>query len=133
MTRERIATLTASIGAGLLLGTAGFHLSAYGSITAQTAPTQQPLVAALWIAGGASLIIAGLLTIAVTPVFIVRRRALLAIGALTPLSIAVLQVAFLGFLPATALLLLDAVVLLGAGELGRALQPLPVVRPKEAV
>jgi hypothetical protein len=68
------------------------------------------------------LLISALLTIAVTPLFIVRRRALLGIAALTPLSIAVLQIVYLGFLPPTALLLLDVLVLLAAGELGRARQ-----------
>jgi hypothetical protein len=82
-------------------------------------------MSALWVAGGASLIIAALLAIAATPLFIVRRRALLAIAALTPVSIAAVQIGYLGFLPPTALLLLDAAVLLVAGELGRGSQPRP--------
>ena len=131
MTKERGATLTAAIGAGLLFGTAGFHFSAYSSVLAQAPTDLQPLVAALWVAVGASLIISALLAVAVTPLFIVRRRALLGIAALTPLSIAVLQIAYLGFLPPTALLLLDAAVLVAAGELGRARQPLPLPRHHE--
>jgi hypothetical protein len=79
----------------------------------------------LWVAVGVSLILAALLVVAVTPTFIVRRRALLTIAALTPLSIAILQVAYLGFLAPTALLLLDTVVLVAAGELGRATQSAP--------
>jgi hypothetical protein len=86
-------------------------------------------MSALWVAGGASLIISALLAVAVTPLFIVRRRALLGIAALTPVSIAVVQIAYLGFLPPTALLLIDAAVLVVAGELGRAHQPRPVPRP----
>ena len=82
-------------------------------------------MAALWVAGGVSLIIAALFVVAVTPLFIVRRRALLGIAALVPLSIAAVQIAYLGFLPPTALLLLDAAVLLVAGELGRAHEPRP--------
>ena len=123
MTKERLASLTASIGAGLVFATAGFHFSAYGSVIAQTPADIRPLMAALWVAGGVSLILSALLVVAVTPMFIVRRRALLAIAALTPLSIAILQVVYLGFLPPTALLLLDTAVLLAAGELGRARQP----------
>jgi hypothetical protein len=119
MTKERLAKLTASIGAGLVFGTAGFHLSAYGSVTAQAPADLQPLMAALWIAGGVSLILSALLVVAVTPLFIVRRRALLGIAALTPFSIAVLQIVYLGFLPSTAILLLDTAVVLTAGELGR--------------
>jgi hypothetical protein len=125
MTKERVATLTASVGAGLLFATAAFHLSAYGSVVAQAPADLGALVAALWVAGGASLLISALLAVAVTPLFIVRRRALLGIAALTPLSIALLQIAYLGFLPPTALLLLDTLVLVVAGELGRARQPLP--------
>ena len=126
MTKERLASLTASIGAGLVFGTAGFHLSAYGSVTAQAPADLRPLMAALWVAGGVSLILAALLAVAAAPLFIVRRRALLAIAALTPLSIAILQMVYLGFLAPTALLLLDTAVLLAAGELGRARQPAPV-------
>ncbi len=125
MTRERIATLTASVGAALLFATAGLHFSAYGWIVTQTPTDLQPLVSSLWVAIGASLIISALLTIAVTPLFVVRRRALLGIAALTPLSIALLQIVYLGFMSPTALLLLDTLVLLAGGELGRARQPIP--------
>jgi hypothetical protein len=125
MTKERLASLTASTGAGLVFATAGFHLSAYGAVTAQAPADLRPLMAALWVAGGVSLLLSALLVVAVTPMFIVRRRALLAIAALTPLSIAMLQVVYLGFLAPTALLLLDTAVLLAAGELGRARQPAP--------
>src|SRR5688500_11098482 len=71
MTKDRAATLTASVGAGLLFGTAGFHLSAYGSVVNRAPADLQPLMAALWVAGGTSLIIAGLLAVAVTPLFVV--------------------------------------------------------------
>src|ERR1700694_249665 len=125
MTKERLASLTASIGAGLVFATAAFHLSAYGSVTPQPPAELRPLMAALWVAGGVSLMLSGLLVVAVPPMFIVRRRALLSIAALTPLSIAILQVVYLGFHAPTALLLLDAAVLLAAGELGRARQRAP--------
>jgi hypothetical protein len=125
MTKERVATVTAAIGAGLLFATAGFHLSGYSSVVRQTPTDLQPLVAAVWVAVGASLIISALLAIAATPLFTVRRRALLAIAALTPISIAAVQIGYLGFLVPTALLLLDALLLLVAGELGRAYQPRP--------
>ena len=128
MTKERAATVTAATGAGLLFGTAGFHLSVYSAVVAQAPTNLRPLMAAAWVAVGASLIISALLAVAATPLFIVRRRALLGIAALTPVSIAVLQIAYLGFLLPTALLLFDAVVLVVAGELGRAYQPRPVPR-----
>lgn len=126
MTKERIAAVTAAIGAGLLLATAGFHLSGYSSVQEQTPADLRPVMSAMWVAIGASLIIAGLLAVAATPLFMVRRRALLAIAALIPVSIAVVQIAYLGFLPPTALLAVDAAVLLAAGELGRTHQPRPV-------
>jgi len=118
--------VTAAVGAGLLFATAGVHLSVYGKIVAQTPADLKAFTAALWVACGASLVIAALLAVAATPLFVVRRRALLGIAALMPLSIAILQIAYLGFLPPTALLLLDAVVLVVAGELGKARQPLPI-------
>jgi hypothetical protein len=125
MTKSRAATVTAAVGAGLLFLTAGLHHSAYSSVVGQAPADLQPLVAALWVAVGISLVIAALLAVAATPLFIVRRRALLGIAALVPLSIAGLQLAYLGFLPPTGLLLFDAVVLLVAGELGRQYQPRP--------
>jgi len=138
MTKERSATLTASVGAGLLFFTAGLHFQAYSSIVSRAGQQHpavmeplalQPLVAALWVACGVSAVIAGLLAVAVTPLFVVRRRALLGIAALTPLSIAILQVVYIGFMTPTAILLLDAAVLLVAGELGRPYQPRPVTVP----
>jgi hypothetical protein len=125
MTKEQLATLAARVGAGLLFATAGVHFSAYGSAVGQAPGDLRAVVAALWVGAGASLIISALLTVAASPLFIVRRRALLGIAALTPLSSAVLQIAYLGFLPPTALLLLDTLVLVAAGELGRAGQPVP--------
>lgn len=125
MTRERLASLSASVGAALVFGTAWFHLSGYGSVVARAPADLQRLVAALWVSGGVSLILAALLSVAATPLFVVRRRAILGIAALTPFSIAVLQVVYLGFLPPTALLLLDTAVLVAAGQLGVARQPRP--------
>jgi hypothetical protein len=133
MTKERMATVTAAIGSALLFATAGVHLSAYSSVVAQTPTDVRTLMAALWVAGGASLIIAALLAVAVTPLFIVRRRALLGIAALTPVSIAAVQISYLGFLPPTALLLLDAAVLVVAGELGCAHQARPLPRQPHSI
>jgi hypothetical protein len=129
MTKDRVATLTAAIGAGLLFATAGIHLSGYSTVVTPAPPELRPLLSALWIAAGISLIVAALLAVAATPLFIVRRRALLGIAALIPISMAAVQIAYLAFLPATGLLLVDAVVLLAAGELGREYQPRPTPGP----
>src|SRR5688572_9271624 len=125
MTKDRAATLSASLGVALLCGTAVVHLMAYASVVSRAPADLQPIFGAAWVAVGVSLILAALLAIAATPRFVVRRRALLAIAALTPLSIAVLQIMYLGFIPPTALLLVDAGLLFAAGMLGRASQPRP--------
>jgi hypothetical protein len=125
MTKDRAATLSASLGVALLCGTAVFHLMGYGVVVSRAPTDLQPIVGAAWVAGGVSLMLAALLAIAATPLFVVRRRALLAIAALTPLSIAGLQIVYLGFIPPTALLLVDAALLLAAGVLGRASQTRP--------
>lgn len=127
MTKQRAAGVTAAIGAGLLFATAGLHLTAYSFILAQTPADSRPLMAALWVFCGVSLIFSALLTIAATPLFIVRRRALLWIAALSPVSIAALQIMYLEFMSPTALLLVDGAILVVAGELGRAYQPRPAV------
>ena len=125
MTRDRLATLTASVGAALVFGTAWFHLGAYSSVVSGFPAEHQAMAGAMWVYGGVGLVLAGLLAIAATPLFLVRRRAILAVAALTPLAIALLQVIYLGFLPATALLLVDGAILLLAGQLGLRSQPRP--------
>ena len=118
MTRERLATITSSAGAGLLFATAGFHMSAYGPVTAQAPAGIRPLLAGLWVAIGVSLMLAALLVLAVRPLGAYRRRAILFIAALTPFSIAAVQLIYVGFIPPTALLLLDVVVIVAAAVLG---------------
>ena len=131
MTKDRAATLSASLGVALLFGTTVLHMMGYTSVVSRAPADLQPIVGAAWVAGGVSLILAALLAIAATPLFVVRRRAFLAIAALTPLSLAVLQIAYLGFIPPTALLLVDAALLLAAGMLGRASQARPTRRDHE--
>lgn len=118
-----MAVWTARVGVGLLMGTAIFHLSAYDSVVGRSPGETQPLIAAAWIAGGVSLVLAGLLVVAATPVFVVRRPAFLLIAALTPLSIAVLQIFYLGFILPTGLLLLDAAAVVASAFLGVAATP----------
>lgn len=120
MTRERMAKLSASIGAALLCGTAVFHMTGYGFVVGLATPDLRPIVAAVWVAGGISLVLAAVLAIVATPLFVTRRAAFLILAALTPLSIAVLQLVYLGFIPPTALLLLDAAILVVAAVLGSA-------------
>jgi hypothetical protein len=56
-------------------------------------------------------------------VFVVRRAAFLLIAALTPLSIAILQILYLGFIPPTGLLLLDAAAVIASALLGMTATP----------
>jgi hypothetical protein len=125
VSRIRLATLSASAGVALLGATAILHMMAYDSMVSGTPDDLRSLVAAGWVAGGISLILAALLAVAATPLFIVRRRAFLVIAALTPLSIAVLQIAYLGWMPPTGLLLLDGGLLVTSAILGAADQPVP--------
>jgi hypothetical protein len=118
-----MAVWTARVGVGLLMGTAIFHLSAYDSVVGRSPGDTQPLIGAAWIAGGASLVLAGLLVVVATPVFVVRRAAFLLIAALTPLSIAILQILYLGFIPPTGLLLLDAAAVIASALLGMTATP----------
>jgi hypothetical protein len=133
MTKHRLSSVIASVGVALICATAAVHFAAYQSVVSRVSADVRPIVAAAWVAGGVSLILAALLAIAATPLFVVRRRALLAIAALTPLSIAVLQIIYLGFIPPTALLLVDGGILLVAGVLGQASQALPATRHDEVL
>lgn len=127
MGEHRAAFVTATVAAVLLFVTAAWHLSGTVAVASSAPPELQPLMKALWLAAGISLLIAALLVVAATPVFIVRRGALLGIAALTPLSIAVLQLIYLGFIPPTVLLLLDAVLVMAAALLAhpRRAAPMP--------
>ena len=123
MGQDRAASVTATVAAVLLFATAAWHLSGTEAVASSAPSELQPLIKALWLAAGISLLLAGLLVVAVTLLLIARRRALLWIAALTPLSIAVLQLIYLGFIPPTALLLLDTLVVVAAGQLGHRRQP----------
>ena len=92
-------------------------------MTAQAPADIRPLLAGLWVATGVSLMLAATLVVAVRPLRSYRRRAILFIAALTPLSIAVVQIIYVGFIPPTALLLLDVVVIVAVAALGDARQP----------
>jgi hypothetical protein len=118
MTKERLATSSALLGAALLFGTAAFHLTGYSFVVGRATQELRPLIGAAWVAGGISLMLAAVLAIVAAPLFILRRPVFLLIAALTPLSIAVLQLAYLGFILPTGLLLLDTAILVIAAGLG---------------
>src|SRR5688572_33056941 len=129
MTRSRLATLLASVGAGLTSLTGGLHMSALVSVTSQAPADLKPLLTVCWIFAGLALFLSTMIAITATPLFVVRRRAFLWLAALIPLAIALLQIVYMGFIAPTYLLLADALLMGIAGELGRALQPRPAPMP----
>ena len=129
MTKHRLAAGLASLAAGLNFLTAGLHFSAYSKVVSQApTPDLSALMAALWLVSGIVLLIAALIAVAATPLFVVRRRAFLYLAASIPISIAGCQIAFLGFLAPTAILLVDGLLLVAAAELGRESQARPSVQ-----
>ena len=133
MTRSRLATLLASAGAGLNFLTSGLHFSRYSFVVSQaTSPDLNALLAVLWISSGIMGLIAALLAVAATPLFVVRRRAFLWLAAMIPISIAICQMMFMGFIAPTAILLVDGLLLAASAELGRTLQARPATAPLPA-
>ena len=130
MMKNRLASGLASFGAGINFLTAGLHFSRYTFVVSQaTSPDLNALLAVLWISSGIMGFIAALIAVAATPLFVVRRRAFLWLAAMIPISIAICQMIFMGFLAPTALLLVDGLVLIVAAELGRAAQARPAPLP----
>ncbi len=126
MTANRLSIVLAYAGGVLLLATAALHQSGYGSVTTQAEqgpPELKPLVAVLWVAFTVALALCALLVFVLAPSNAPTRRVLLVIAALNPLSAAVLQVVYLGFVPPTAILLFDALVVAGAAIPRHARQP----------
>ena len=130
MTRSRLAAGLASFGAGLNFLISGLHFSRYAFVVSQgTTPDLQALLAVLWVSSGVMGMIAALIAVAATPMFVVRRRAFLWLSAMIPVSIAICQIIWMGFLAPTAILLVNGAVLIAAAELGRAAQARPAPLP----
>ena len=130
MTRNSLASGLASFGAGLSFLISGLHFSRYNFVVSQaTTSDLQALLAVLWVASGIMGLIAALIAVAATPLFVVRRRAFLWLAAAIPVSIAICQIIWMGPIAPAYLLLLNGVVLVTAAELGRAGQARPVVAP----
>ncbi len=121
MTRERVGSGLAGLGALGCLATAWLHGTGYASISELAADGPeglQPLMQALWVSFSFHMIIMGLVI-----AYVAWRRPagggiILTLAALSPISMAGLQIAYLGFIPPTAILLtLGAITLLAAGLL----------------
>ena len=117
MKSHKTASMLAWIAAVLYVVTAAWHQSGLASISALAAQGPrglQPLVAALWVSFGVSLVVLALIIALCARSASPDRRLVLAAAALGPLSGAVLQLAYHGFIAPTALLLLDAAVAFAA-------------------
>lgn len=113
MASPRTASILAWAAAALYVGTAAWHqtgLSFVQRLTADGPEGLQPLISALWILFGVSLVILALIIAACASTTHPARRLILGLAALGPVSGAILQIAYLGFIPPTALLLIDAAV-----------------------
>jgi hypothetical protein len=118
---ERLSTWLAWSGAALYLITALLHHLGYGPITqlAEQGPEDlRPLVPPLWLSFSASLIVLALIILAVARAPNPYRRRVLVLAACGPIVGAALQLAYLGFIPPTAMLLVDGLVVLGAAAGG---------------
>ena len=121
MTRRRLAEVSAYVGAALVLGTAVWHQTGYTSVTtlaAEASPPLGPLMTALWVYFALALVLSAALVLVSARVGTPNRAVVLTIAALNPLAGAALQLVFLGFIPPTALLLGDGLVILLAAALG---------------
>ena len=114
MTRRRVAAITAYIGAAMVLGTAAWHQSGYTWVTtlaAQASPDVEPLMAALWVSFALTLVLTAGLVLVVARVGAPNRAAV--------------QLAYIGFMAPTALLLADALMILIAAAAGHSPRSVP--------
>ena len=111
MNRQRLGNVLIYSTSGLLIVTGGLHLSGFGSINAmaQSATPDQihALLPSLWLAIGVDLIAIGLIVGLVAIENSNGGRYVLFAAAICPWGAALVQIAYFGFIPPTALLLLD--------------------------
>ena len=120
MTRPRLAAIVSWVSACGFFLTAGLHGSAYGQIMrrAETAPeTARGILAVLWLSAAVDLVIFGLVILAMARSSGTVAAAVIALAAVSPLAVAAMQVAFLGFVPPTAILLALGALTLWAAAL----------------
>lgn len=120
MTRYRSAQAVAGVAALSFVVVAGLHLSSYRRVVQQA---QQgisglaPLVATLWLAFGAGMLVLGAIVSLAALGRIKRERWILALAGCFPLITVLLQLRMLGFTPATAHLAVVAAVSFAAAIL----------------
>lgn len=118
MNRQRLGNLLIYGTAGLLVITGAIHLSAFGQINAMaqsaTPADVHAVLPPLWLAVGVDMLATGLIVALVALENSNGGRYVLFAAAISPTAAAVLQMVFLGFIPPTAILLLDGALALAA-------------------
>lgn len=108
MTRPRLAVIVSRASACGFFLVAALHGSAYGRVMGMAPPGSESfrsVVSVLWLSGSADLVAFGLVLLAMARASGTVPALVTAFAAISPLVVAGLQVAFLGFLPPTAMLL----------------------------
>lgn len=101
----------------LCVGTAALHYTGLGYITglAADAPAElRPLVPLLWLSFSVNLLVLALLLAEIARDPMPAHRTMLILVTLGPLGGAALQIRYVGFIAPTAILLVDAAVVLAA-------------------
>ena len=120
MTRPRLAATLSWAAAGGFFLVAALHGSAYRRIMAMAEPAPENVrrvLSVLWLSGSADLVAFGLVVGAMARSSGAVSALVITGAALCPLAVALLQMAFLGFLPPTAMLLALGALTLGAAVL----------------
>jgi len=111
MQRHKLSNLLIYVTAGLMALTGLLHLSGYSGVNAAAQATGsadvQQLLPLLWLVVGVDLVVTGLIVALVAFENSNGGRLVLFAAAISPIAAAGLQVVYLGFIPPTALLLLD--------------------------
>lgn len=120
MTTARLTRILSWASAIGFLGVAALHGSAYGMVLGLAREAPDPvrrILSVLWLAGSADLVALGLVLAAVAGTGGRTGALVTAFAALSPLSIAALQLTFLRFSPPTAMLLVLGALTLAAAAL----------------
>lgn len=120
MTRYQTARMLAGVTAGGFFLEAALHVSQFKQVVLQAQRgfgEQAPLVAALWLAFAAAMLVLGAVVTLVALAKVPAGRWLLALAGCLPLVTVFLQLQFLGFTRSTAILAGLATVSLGTAIL----------------
>ncbi len=117
MSRVKAGSTLVGVAAALLIGTAALHHTGFRSardLGARAGGDLAIVVPALWLFFSVSLVSVGLASAAMAWRPVPGHRLVLVCLALVPAGGAALQIAYVGFVPPTLILLVDAAALLSA-------------------